>query len=491
MAQMVPPFAVQRLAHHRSRDTNCPTCSFGGYYRQARVSASWDASKAAWASDFGYGGSAVEYADIYAIDLSPLAAATVSIVSPANGATVSGTVNVTANASVSTPASAKAAGASASAGVARVQFLLDGVVVSTITASPYQYAWDTTGVANGAHSLTVKAFDAAGRSVRQAVAVTVSDTDNAEYVSSVVPSTMTIGQSYLVSLTLKNTGNYTWTSGYGLALQSTGYWNVGRVPLNAAETVPPGYEKTFTFAVQPPSAAGAYSMQWGLARGSAGFGNSTPKISVTANSQIVASAPGVAQTLTNLSPNAAGGIVLHGAGFAPGAMVLFSGSASGVAAAQVLNPQTLSFTLPPGFNSVSALGNSASYVIAVQNPDGAQSPAVTLNLASPASSGASLTFGQVYVYPNPSTRSKKPTFHIELAGSLDNVRLDIYDAAGAIVDRQNLPVSSFVTCPDGVPCFEFTWDDSREASGVYLYVVKASGAGVSGVTKTGKLAIVK
>src|SRR5439155_20687957 len=67
--QMVLPFAVRRLAHHRSRNLNCTNCSSGGYEFTPRVSADWDGTKVAWASNMGYGGSVpAEYADIYVID---------------------------------------------------------------------------------------------------------------------------------------------------------------------------------------------------------------------------------------------------------------------------------------------------------------------------------------------------------------------------------------------------------------------------------------
>jgi hypothetical protein len=86
---------------------------------------------------------------------------TVSITAPANGATVSGTVTVSAN-------------ASDNVGVASVQFLVDGVNAGTaLTSAPYTFSWNTTAAANGSHALTAKASDAAGN-VATAVGVTVT-----------------------------------------------------------------------------------------------------------------------------------------------------------------------------------------------------------------------------------------------------------------------------------------------------------------------------
>src|SRR5207249_2254411 len=76
-------------------------------------------------------------------------APTVSITTPANGSTVSGTITVSAN-------------ASDNVGVAGVQFLLDGANLGAEdTASPYSISWDTTAATNGTHTLTARARDAA------------------------------------------------------------------------------------------------------------------------------------------------------------------------------------------------------------------------------------------------------------------------------------------------------------------------------------------
>lgn len=91
----------------------------------------------------------------------------VSITSPANGATLSGTVSVTAN-------------ASDNVGVASVQFLLDGANFgSAITQAPYSVSWDTTTASNGGHTLTATAQDAAGNAATSAaVSVTVSNSSS-------------------------------------------------------------------------------------------------------------------------------------------------------------------------------------------------------------------------------------------------------------------------------------------------------------------------
>jgi parallel beta-helix repeat protein len=86
----------------------------------------------------------------------------VSISSPANGATVSGTVSVTAS-------------ASDNVGVAGVQYSLDGAALGAeLTSSPYSYSWNTSGLAAGNHTLTATARDAAGNRTSASVTVNVA-----------------------------------------------------------------------------------------------------------------------------------------------------------------------------------------------------------------------------------------------------------------------------------------------------------------------------
>jgi len=89
---------------------------------------------------------------------------TVSISSPSNGSTVSGTAVVIT------------ASASDLVGVAGVQFKLDGATLGTEdTAYPYSLAWDSTKVTAGTHSIVAVARDAAGnRATSTVTTVTVS-----------------------------------------------------------------------------------------------------------------------------------------------------------------------------------------------------------------------------------------------------------------------------------------------------------------------------
>jgi hypothetical protein len=88
----------------------------------------------------------------------------VSLTAPTAGATVSDAVSVSAN-------------AADNVGVAAVQFILDGGNLGPEdTTAPYTLSWDTQTVANGTHTLSAVARDAAGNSGTAAsVQVTVAN----------------------------------------------------------------------------------------------------------------------------------------------------------------------------------------------------------------------------------------------------------------------------------------------------------------------------
>lgn len=84
----------------------------------------------------------------------------VTITAPQNDAQVTGTVPVTIT-------------ATDNVGVTKVEFLVDNVLKQTSTTSPYTYALNTTGLSVGNHTVTVKAYDAAGRVGQKSVTIKV------------------------------------------------------------------------------------------------------------------------------------------------------------------------------------------------------------------------------------------------------------------------------------------------------------------------------
>ena len=88
---------------------------------------------------------------------------TTTLTSPKIGATLTGTATL-------------AADASDNIAVTKVEFYYGTKLIGASTASPYTFAWNTTGVANGSYDLTSKAYDAAGNVGTSAkVSVTVSN----------------------------------------------------------------------------------------------------------------------------------------------------------------------------------------------------------------------------------------------------------------------------------------------------------------------------
>ena len=89
-------------------------------------------------------------------------APTVSITSPASGATVSGTITITTNVSANTT---------------RVQFSVDGASAgAAVTSAPFSFSLNTATLSNGSHSLTASASTAGGQMATSApVSITVNN----------------------------------------------------------------------------------------------------------------------------------------------------------------------------------------------------------------------------------------------------------------------------------------------------------------------------
>ena len=90
-------------------------------------------------------------------------APTVSLTAPSAGATVSGQTTLSAT-------------ASDNIAVDHVDFLVDGSVVGTATASPYNFSWNSGSVADGNHTVAARASDSAGNQTTTSnVTVTVTN----------------------------------------------------------------------------------------------------------------------------------------------------------------------------------------------------------------------------------------------------------------------------------------------------------------------------
>jgi hypothetical protein len=87
----------------------------------------------------------------------------VSVTAPVASATVNGNITLSAS-------------AADNVAVARVEFLVDGTLLASDTTSPYSVIWNTTTVAEGAHTLTARAIDTSNNSTTSsAVSITVDN----------------------------------------------------------------------------------------------------------------------------------------------------------------------------------------------------------------------------------------------------------------------------------------------------------------------------
>jgi len=91
-------------------------------------------------------------------------APTVTLTAPAEAASVSGTVTLSAT-------------ASDNVGVTKVEFYDNSTLVSTDTSSPYSASWNSAGAQNGSHLISARAYDAAGNVSSDSHTVTVANGD--------------------------------------------------------------------------------------------------------------------------------------------------------------------------------------------------------------------------------------------------------------------------------------------------------------------------
>ena len=156
---------------------------------------------------------------------------TVSITSPVNGATVSGTVNVLA-------------AAADDKGIGRVDFSLGAAALGGDTngVDGWSTSWDTTKVANGSHQLTATAVDTIGQKTSRSMSVTVANAAPASAPTITQVSPGSSRQGMTVSVTITGTG---FVSGATLGLLN----GLGTKPVVSGVTVKSPTSIVATFKV--------------------------------------------------------------------------------------------------------------------------------------------------------------------------------------------------------------------------------------------------
>ena len=197
---------------------------------------------------------------------------TVSVTAPAAGATVSGTVTITAS-------------ASDNVGVTRVDFLVDGALLSSDTTTPYSASWVTS--ANGSHALSARAFDAAGNQTDSA-AITVTVNNGSAPVLDIalsgVPSTIPRGQFFTAKGTVTNTGGSS-ASGYSVVVSFTPADSMKlENPQTATQSLPavaPGGAQSVSWQIRADKAASATLTMKLVAPGGATVDTASQAITIT------------------------------------------------------------------------------------------------------------------------------------------------------------------------------------------------------------------
>jgi hypothetical protein len=194
------------------------------------------------------------------------------------------------------------------------------------------FIWnDVSGQALGLNGNLINTYPASSQTITSATTpkmsaplviteqTPVQKINSAQFVSQNVPTTMVAGQTYSVSVTMKNTGNTTWTSAANYKLGSQNpqdniTWG-GRIYLAAGESVAPNATKTFTFNVKAPTNVSSVNFQWKMVEELVQwFGDTSTNVAITVTQPVVATpaptpivtpvpTPATVNGVTVVSPN--------------------------------------------------------------------------------------------------------------------------------------------------------------------------------------------
>lgn len=291
-----------------------------------------------------------------AATLADTTAPTVALTTPAAGAALTGTTTVSGS-------------AADNIAVTKVELLVDGVVKATNSNSSTSFSWNTTSVADGSHSISLRASDAAGNSTTTAArSITVR---NATPVPAPTISSFTASPS---SVSTGNTSTLSWVSSNasGCSITPSGPTNTTAASWQTAALTTTG-TRTYTLTCTNTS------------------GSATKTVNVTVTSPATPPAkPTFTASATTISS---------------GSSVTLSWSSSGAASCS-LNPGglTVGATASKVYTNVTA---STTYSLSCQNSAGTTSadpltvkvttasvPAADPTIASFTASPATLTSGQ-------------------------------------------------------------------------------------------------
>ena len=173
-----------------------------------------------------------------------------SFSAPSGSAALSGTVTVTAS-------------ATDNVGVTKVELFADGVSIGSASASSASASWNTTTVADGAHSLLVKASDAAGNVGTATLAVTVKNATtppptglvNGDFENKLTGWLTGGTQAPVASSVVKHGGSYSgrmgWMSGTTVPASDSALGQNVAIPASATSAVLTFYVYRYSEDVSP------------------------------------------------------------------------------------------------------------------------------------------------------------------------------------------------------------------------------------------------
>ena len=314
----------------------------------------------------------------------------VSMTSPANGATVTSTISVTAN-----PTS--------TAGIASLQFLLDGAPLgSLLTSAPYATPWNTALSSNGSHVLMASTTDADSNvATSSSVTVTVQNqaflsvtTSTSLSFTAAHGSTAPISQSVVIANTGVPISTLNWSA------SSSQAWLTFSP---ASSSVAGGASTTISFIANPTNLAiGTYNATATLADP---YASSSPQSFLVT---LIVSATGIGTSITSPSNSATVSGVVTIAATATSTVGISSvqfyldGTLIGTATS---SPYTTSWNAYVATN-----GSHILYTLATDNnANTASSSAITVTVANAPPVIVSVGGGGVYYTPPPPSPSASPT----------------------------------------------------------------------------------
>ncbi len=145
------------------------------------------------------------------------------------------------------------------------------------------------------------------------------------------------------------------------------------------------------------------------------------------------------------------------------------------------------FTVRDDLTGTNVLDISSSPSLGVGSSGGMGAPQIAV-ITGP---DPTFTLGEVYSFPNPAKKGRRPTIHVEV-GIADSVNLRFYDVAGDLVHETELTGTPPVIDDGQGPqyAYEYTWSQNV-ASGVYIYAMRAKKNGYPDLQKISKLAVIR